>query len=79
MTKAPQASVIQLQSEFKALWLNLEHNTEALGASLRGNTGGETPEKTPAEVIVRCHPLFDRIEQEVMAVIHIQQLKQHFG
>lgn len=35
MTKAPQASVIQLQSEFKALLLNLEHNTEALGVSLR--------------------------------------------
>lgn len=35
MTKAPRASVIQLQSEFKALLLNLEHNTEALEVSLR--------------------------------------------
>lgn len=52
MTKAPRASVIQLQSEFKALLLNLEHNTEALEVSLRPerldggeNTAGETPEK----------------------------------
>lgn len=52
MTKAPQALVIQLQSEFKALLLNLEHNTEALGVSLcpeRSTVAktlhGETPEK----------------------------------